>query len=144
MNLIDKLREDRIIALKQKFPIVKDILSVVISESAKDIKNPSDDIVLKSIKKIIKGVDESIKHIDPLSANYTKLSIEKDVLTKYLPKQLENNEILNIIKALCKHENPTLKEIMAFFSKEYKNQVDMKIVQAYVVEFLKGEINENK
>ncbi|MDY0199155.1 MAG: GatB/YqeY domain-containing protein [Tenuifilaceae bacterium] len=138
MNLIDKLREDRITALKQKFPIVKDILSVAISEATKDNKNPTDDIVLKIIKKIIKGIDESIKYLDQLSDNCIKLSVEKDTLVKYLPKQLETKEILGIIKALCQHEDPTLKEVMAFFSKEYKNQVDMKVVQSYVVEFLKG------
>ena len=143
MLLIDKLKTERITALKEKNTIAKDVLSVVIGEATKVDKIPTDEVVIKIIKKVIKGVEDSLNHLDPINQNYIKLSFEKDILTLYLPKQLGHKEILGVLNAMFKFEKPTIKDIMSFFSKEFNGCVDMRTVKELAEGYIKGFDNEN-
>lgn len=141
--LIEKLKSERIAALKEKNTVAKNVLSVVIGEATKVDKIPTDEVVIKTIKKVIKGIEDSLNHLDPTNQNYAKLSVEKDILMLYLPKQLGHTEILGVLSAMFKFEKPTIKDIMNFFSKEFSGRVDMRSVKELAEEYIKGYDNEN-
>lgn len=133
--LIDKLKADRIVAFKEKFTIIKDVLGVVISLASKEDKIPSDEIVIKAIKSTIKGIDDTLQYITD-ETQLSKLSMEKEAIEKYLPKQLTNQETLNILNSMFKFEKPTIKEVMSFFSEHYPNRYNGKHLSQYTKDFI--------
>jgi len=99
MTLIEKLRTDRIQAMKDKDTIKRNILGLVVSNSqllAKESKedNPSDTHVVSVIKSLIKGNRELLEKA-PDNQNE---KIEIEILENYLPKQMDDEEIFYIIK----------------------------------------------
>lgn len=136
MSLFDKLKEDRIAAFKAKETIKRDLLGVLLGESSKESKEPDDIKIIATIRKFIKGCDEIID-IDPLSVNGTTASIEKDILQSYLPKQLTEDEINDIISS--NFTEFSIGEVMRFFKEKYEGCYNGAIVSKIVTKKFRGE-----
>lgn len=95
--LIDKIKADRIAAFKAKENTKKDLLGVLIGDATKEEKIPSDDKVISTIKKFINNIDSTICLDNIDNDVYLKLSIEKEILKNYLPKQLSKMEIEKLV-----------------------------------------------
>lgn len=82
---------------------------------------------LSIIKKIIKQLDEEIAAYKNAERFETvrKLESQKELLTQYLPKQLEESEILKIINTL---DDKSIPSVMKYFKLNYNGQCDMSIV----------------
>ncbi len=133
--LFDTLNEDHIKAFKARDKVRKEILSSVISKCKykKVEKNASgeltDEDVIKIIEKTVKELDEEILSFSNAGENYKDrvetLKSQKEIIKVYLPKQLTESEIINIINTL---DDKSLPNVMKYFKANYIGKCDMALV----------------
>lgn len=133
--LFDTLNEDHIKAFKARDKVRKEILSSVISKCKykKVEKNASgeltDEDVIKIIEKTVKELDEEILSFSNAGENYKDrvetLKSQKEIIKVYLPKQLTESEIINIINTL---DDKSLPNVMKYFKANYTGKCDMALV----------------
>lgn len=104
MCLLKTLKSDQLAARKLHKSDVASSLTSLISEAEMVGKNkrndqPTDEEVVQTIKKFLKGIDESISACDKLNRDSSKLKNEKKLLESYLPRQLSKDELTILIKA---------------------------------------------
>ena len=136
--LIEQIKQDRIQAMKDKDTIKKDILSTLIGESSKEEKIPTDEKVIATIKKFIKNAHELQVHIANNHGNqsYIKAQFEINILTDYLPNQLDEQEIRDIITVRKDNGDSNLGVIMKFFKTHYDGQYDGSLVNKLAKDLL--------
>lgn len=132
--LVDELKKAQMEALKQKDTLTRSVLQIVtgkakLVEIEKRTKNESltDDDVILVINKVIKELEEEIlafKNAGRLE-KVEELTKQKDILTKYLPAQLTEEEIKEIINKL---DDKSMPSIMKHFKQNYLGKCDMKLV----------------
>ena len=132
--LVDELKKAQMEALKQKDTLTRSVLQIVtgkakLVEIEKRTKNESltDDDVILVINKVIKELEEEIlafKNAGRLE-KVEELSTQKDILAKYLPAQLTEDEIKDIINQL---DDKSMPSIMKHFKQIYLGKCDMKLV----------------
>lgn len=116
MNLKETIVNDRQMAMKMRDKSMTLILGTLIGELDRIEKTPSDDTVIKTIKKIIEN--NTLHNINPE---------ENQVLSQYLPKALTEVELTAIIHTQVTTNNYTIKDmgkIMKFLSEQYVGQYD--------------------
>ena len=132
--LVDELKKAQMEALKQKDTLTRSVLQIVtgkakLVEIEKRTKNESltDDDVILVINKVIKELEEEIlafKNAGRLE-KVEELTKQKDILAKYLPAQLTEDEIKDIIN---KWDDKSMPSIMKHFKQNYLGKCDMKLV----------------
>lgn len=124
-NLFELIKTDRIQALKNKEKVKLNLLSCLISDATKMNKNPSSEVVIATIKKFIKGAEEVMKYAIENSDTHIQASVELDILSEYLPKQLDKSEIKRYI---IQNGFKNIGETQKWFKENYSGRFDGKIV----------------
>ncbi len=138
---IDLLRQDMISAMKSKDKTTKDAISsliaavkkVAIDEGVRDDipEELVDRVILKELKSIKEQIDTCPAERTELKEEYTAAY---NVVEKYAPKQLSEEEIIEIITnkfseiLASKNKGLIMKNVMA----ELKGKADGKIISAVV------------
>lgn len=132
--LIDSLKKDNLLALKEKDQNKRAALSVVINKymvASTDPKNAGKELTDADV---VSMIQKTIKEIEEEKSNYASLNrteqaesaqYQIDVLKSYLPKMLSKEEILTIISTL---PDKSLPSIMKYFKANYAGKVDMSLV----------------
>lgn len=105
--------------------------------------NTPDEIVINIVSKQIKSYKENV--IEFRNANRedlaSKLEREIKILSKYLPEQLSEDEVLKVIDDIFDRLKPTskadMKNIMSEAKKLLTGKADMKFVSGIVIDKLK-------
>ena len=132
--LIDQIKKENIQALKERDNNKRVILSILITkynnaeiEMRSKGKEMTDADTVSIIQKTVKELDDEAKSY--MAANrYEKASeiaSQMAVIHTYLPKQLSEEEIKNIINKL---EDKSIPNVMKYFKINYNGQVDMSLV----------------
>lgn len=139
--LVEDIKKASIVALKEKDTTARSIYSVVLNK-----------IMLEQIKKREKGeelaesdvlniLQKSLKELADEKAGYEKvgnaerveyIKIQENIIQKYMPKMLNEQEIYNIIAKL---EDKSIGGVMRKFKTEYAGACDMKLVQEVLKRF---------
>lgn len=132
--LIDEIKKENILALKEKNNNKRAVLSVIINkymiegyEAKANNKELNDDDLIRIIIKQSKELEEEKESY--LNAN--RIDSAKDIeeqisyIEKYIPKKLTEEEIKKIIETL---EDKSIPSIMKHFKTNYNNKVDMALV----------------
>ncbi len=137
--LIDEIKKANIQALKDKDANLRSIYSVVMNKymqasinARTNGKGEVDDAeFVKIIQKTIKELDEEIENYKKVgnTEECEKITIQKNVLQKYLPQMLSKEEILKIVNSL---DDKTLPSVMRYFKTNYNGKCDMKLVSEVV------------
>jgi len=129
--LLDEIKKDNIQAMKDKNALARAIYGVVMNkvmllniELKKDGKELVDADVVQILQKTIKELTEEKENYLKVNNTLEAENIEKqkELLTKYLPKMLTEDEIKEIISKL---EDKSIPSIMKHFKAEYAGKVDM-------------------
>lgn len=132
--LIDELQKANIVALKEHDKSARAVLSVVISRyklqgiEMKSIgKEINDQDMIKIITKVLKELDEEKLGYQKVNNLEEVESVNKqqDIIKKYLPKMLSEDEIRGEIAKLDDKSIPT---IMKHFKANFDGKVDMSLV----------------
>lgn len=133
--LYDDIKKANIQAMKDKDSEARSFYSVLLNK-----------IMLENINKREKGgqiedsdifviVQKTIKELEEEKENYKKVNNEEEVKTierqieiakTYLPKQLDRDQIAEIISKL---DDKSIPIVMKHFKQNYNGQCDMKLVQ---------------
>lgn len=132
--IIDEIKKDNVQAMKDHDQLARAIYGVVMNkvllasiEAKKDGKEVSDVEVVQILQKTIKELTEEkenyIKAGNSTEAN--NIERQKEIISKYLPQMLSENEIRDIISKL---EDKSIPSVMKHFKAEYAGKVDMSLV----------------
>lgn len=121
--IFEKMKADALLARKNKNAIAS-LLTTVISDCQMLAKNEQRDVVdedcVKVIRKFLKGIDEMIQKTDS-----EQFVMEKVFLESYLPKQLSEDEMKEIIQG---EELVGVPNIMKFFKENFAGRYDGKVL----------------
>lgn len=132
--LFDDLKKAKMQAFKDKNQDARSVLEAVISRSMLQSvelkalgKELSDDDVLTNIQKVVKELEE--EKVSFASAgreeNVVSLTNQIDYISKFLPSQLSEDEIKQIISTL---EDKSIGNVMKHFKTNYQGKCDMGLV----------------
>ncbi len=140
--MYEKIKNDIITAMKEKNTLKLQTLRGVKGEADLEHINKkieiNDDLMLTVLSRQIKTRNESIKEFLRGNRNdlVDKTTEEINLLQTYLPKQLDDNEIVEIIDDAFKKINPTKPSDMGLIMKEVmpllKGKADMGKVSALI------------
>ncbi len=132
--LIDDIKKDNVQAMKDKNTLARAIYGVVMNkvllaniEAKKDGKELADVDVVQILQKTIKELTEERENYVK-AGNMTEaenIEKQKEILTKYLPQMLSEDEIRNIIAGMADKSIPS---VMKHFKANYAGKVDMSLV----------------
>ncbi len=132
--IIDEIKKDNVQAMKDKNTLARAIYGVVMNkvllaniEAKKDGKELADTDVVQILQKTIKELtEEKENYIKAGNTNEAEnIEKQKEILTKYLPQMLSEEEIKNIINAM---EDKSIPSVMKHFKANYAGKVDMGLV----------------
>lgn len=91
------------------------------------VEELSDSDTINIIKKVSKQLEEEIESNVKVNRmeKVSELNYQKNLIEKYLPKQLSEDEIRNIISSL---EDKSIPSVMKYFKTNYNGLVDMSLV----------------
>ena len=132
--IIDEIKKDNVQAMKDKNALARAIYGVVMNKvmlagieaKAKGAELADSDVVQilqKTIKELTEERENYLKANNEVEAN--NIAIQKELLTKYLPQMLSEEEIKNIIATL---EDKSIPSVMKHFKANYAGKVDMGLV----------------
>ena len=147
MSLKETLMNDLKDAMKQKDTVRKDTIQLVRSGVLQIEKDKQvtldDDGVLDVIAKELKSRRDSLPEYEKSGREdlIAQLNREIEILLGYLPTQLTESEIQEIVDSTVKELNATtmkdMGKVMAALTAKTKGRADNKIVSKYVKEKLK-------
>jgi len=141
--MINQIKQDLMIARKEKNEIEKLLLSTLYSDIMMLAKNDgnrktNNDDCLKVIKKFIKSIEENIKIVK--NEELSNLNTELEILNRYLPEQLSEKELRDIIQYQFQiandQSNKVIGLIMNYLKKNNNGQFDMKLASKIIRELL--------
>lgn len=144
--MYETLKKDIVSAMKEKDTLKLQTLRGVKGEADLEHINKkveiTDDLIISVISHQIKTRKESIKEFEKGNRQdlIDKTNMEIDLLQLYLPKQLEKDEILQLIDEVFKKVNPTSNKDMGIIMRELtplvKGKADMSLVSSLIKEKL--------
>jgi uncharacterized protein YqeY len=132
--LFDDLKKAKMQAMKDHDAEARSVLESVISRSMLQQvelkaagKELTDSDVLSNIQKIVKELEEEKSSFEAAGRldNVAELAKKIEYISKFLPKQLTEEEIKNIIQSL---PDKTIPAVMKYFKTNYNGQCDMGLV----------------
>ena len=146
MTLIETLKQDLITAMKEKdkdkLNTLRSVKGALQLEIINNKKEENDELLLDVINKQIKMRNDSIEEFkkanrEDLINSYQK---EIDILNKYMPEMLSDEELESIInEAIVKTNAQNLKQmglVMKEITPKIKNRCDMKEVSKRIKDLL--------
>lgn len=145
MTLIEQIKADQLTARKarltSKATLLTTLLGEALSVGKRDNRETTDAEVIEVVKKFIKNIDFSLeqKISDETRMN---LLLEKGVLDLYLPKQLDPDQMFEIIKKIRaeKGAHLELKDIMSAFKAQFAGMYDGKLLSATAKEYITVQV----
>ena len=134
--LIDEIKTANINAMKARDNVARGVLAVVIT------KYKNQEVEMRSQgkeigdKELVAIIQKTLKELADEKEGYLKvnnldrvndISRQEEVLSGYLPKQLSEQEIRDIINTL---DDKSVPNVMKHFKMNYAGQVDMSLVNS--------------
>lgn len=142
MDLMKQLDQDMIDAMKNKekerLTVIREIKSNVKLANIDLKKEMNDELVVEVVTKGIKTRKESIVDFEKGNRQdlIDKTNFEIEVLSKYLPEQLSEDEIISIINKAFDEVNPSgmkdMGKVMGFVTPLLKGKADMSFVSSVI------------
>lgn len=134
--LIDRIKADRLEAMKARDGLRKNLLSTLAAAAAKDTKTPDDATVLKTVRSFLKSVDETIALLDGKNLDAAPQRAEKAILEGYLPRALGEAElaasVAAAVAALPERSPKAMGRVMAALKAEHGDALDARAASALV------------
>ncbi len=142
MNLVETLDKEIIEAMKAKDSVrlatLRGVKGAMKLQSIDHKKEINDKLLIDVVSKEIKTRNESIKEFEKGGRQdlIDKTEEEIKILSKYLPEQLSEEEIVNIINQVFEEINPSgikdMGKVMGIVTPKVKGKADMSVVSALI------------
>lgn len=146
MNLVQELDKEIIEAMKVKDSVrlatLRGVKGAIKLQSIDHKKEINDELLIDVVSKEIKSRNESIKEFEKGNRQdlIDKTKEEIDILSKYLPEQLSEDEIITIINQVFEEVKPSgikdMGKVMGKVTPLVKGKADMGLVSSLIKEKL--------
>jgi uncharacterized protein YqeY len=134
--LIDRIREDRLLAMKARDDARKNLLGTLFAAATKDNKQPDDASVVRTIRSFVKSLDETISLIESRGGDAGAQRAELAILAGYLPQTLSEAELLTsidaIVAALPDRSPKAMGQVMAALKERHGDALDSRAASSLV------------
>ena len=139
--ILDEIKKANMVALKEKNQTARAIYSVVMTKAMLETvkkrekgEELTDADMTQILQKTIKELTDEAQSYKTAGKNEQAEEVEKqkEIIEKYLPKMLSEEEIYNIIS---NQDDKSIPAIMKFFKSNYAGKVDMSKVSAVLKQF---------
>lgn len=145
MNLKERISEDFMVAYKAKDMNKKNFLGVlkgaIQTQEGKNIES-TDENVLKVIKSLEKGINETIEAKVKVAESISEQELELSYLSPYLPTLLSEDEVRSLVKSMMNTTESVVRNqgfFMGMFNKQNQGKpFDNKMVSKIIMEELKA------
>lgn len=138
MTLFSQIKADQLAARKAKDGLKATLLTTLIGELTAIGKNDgnrevTDADVVKLVKKFLDGVNETIalikdaSNVDGSADRYVNLLKEQSYLTAYMPQQMDEATLTEVLCELVTESGPNLGKLMGLLKERYAGQYDGKM-----------------
>ena len=141
MSLLNQIKKDQLQARKERDTVQAGLLTVLLAEATMVGKNDgnretTDEEVISVIKKTIKNLEEVIRVANVAEAVWLAIT-EREILKQYLPLQMTELVLTEIIEAMIAEHQVTnmkgmgliMKELKAHYGGEYDGKMASDIVK---------------
>ena len=142
MNIVETLDKEIIEAMKAKDSVrlatLRGVKGAMKLQSIDHKKEINDELLIDVVSKEIKTRNESIKEFEKGGRQdlIDKTEEEIKILSKYLPEQLSEEEIVNIINQVFEEVNPSgikdMGKVMGIVTPKVKGKADMSVVSTLI------------
>lgn len=145
MSLINQIKADQVEARKARNAPLASLLTTLLGEAQIIGKNAgretTNDEVVEKVKAFIKNINFSLEKGVSGEAK-DQLVFEKAVLERYLPEQLSEERMFEIIKGVreLKGSKIEMKEIMNLFKNRFPGQYDGKVLSGVAKNYLEAQV----
>jgi len=145
--LIERMKEDRLKALKSRNEKKKNLLGVLIADACKDEKQPDNTTVIRFVKKFIENAKDNLAVLEKgggATASKEDAQKEIEILTEYLPSQLTGDALKEAIRQALTLEGiepqpSNMGKVMKALGVHYAGQYDGKEASEMVKALLSGK-----
>ena len=147
MTILERLNSDLKDAMKNKdsfaLSVIRMAKGAIQLETINKKKELSEDELVSIISKQIKLRKDSISEFEKAGRNDLVEQNKKEIelLTKYMPEQLSEEEINSIIDEIFEKINPTSSKDMGLIMKELSPRLKGKADMGYVNGIIKNKLN---
>ena len=142
MTLFDRLKSDRLAAMKARDDVTKNLLGTLLAAAAKDDKSPDDATVVRTTRAFLKSVDETIVHL--AGRDTAVQERERTILSSYLPTTLDEAAtraaVDDVVGRLPERSPGQMGRVMAELKSRHGAAIDLKVASAMV----KSALNEDR
>lgn len=148
MEFVKKLDSDMITSMKEgkklRLTVLREIKAGMKQANIDQKKEMNDELLIEVVSKGVKTRRESIKEFEKGNRSdlIDKTKEEITILEEYLPKQLEEEELRNIIDEVFNKVNPTsmkdMGKVMGMVTPLVKGRADMSLVSSIIKSKLNG------
>ena len=135
MTQFNQIKADQLAARKAKDGLKATLLTTLIGELTAIGKNDgnrevTDADVVKLVKKFLDGVNETIDllaktdELDGGAVRFFSLMQEKSFLTVYMPQQMDEAKLTEVLCELVTESGPNLGKLMGLLKARYAGQYD--------------------
>ncbi|MBQ6476988.1 MAG: GatB/YqeY domain-containing protein [Bacilli bacterium] len=146
--MVDKLMSDMVEAMKEKdkdrLAVIRAVKAGMDKERIDNKREVNDDLLIDVVNREIKMRKESIVEFEKGNREdlVNKYQSEIDILSKYLPEQMSEEEVMSEIDKIFDKVKPTSQKDMGLIMKEasaiFKGKADMKEVSSIIREKLQN------
>ena len=146
--MVDKLMSDMVEAMKEKdkdrLAVIRAVKAGMDKERIDNKREVNDDLLIDVVNREIKMRKESIVEFEKGNREdlVNKYQSEIDILSKYLPEQMSEEEVMSEIDKIFDKVKPTSQKDMGLIMKEasaiFKGKADMKEVSSIIREILQN------
>jgi uncharacterized protein YqeY len=134
--LIDRIKADRMLAMKARDELRKNLLGTLFAAATKDNKTPDDATVAKTVRSFLKSLEETITLLEARGLDAAPQRAEAAILADYLPQVISEAElrasIEEIVAALPERMPKAMGQVMAALKARHGDALDGKAASEMV------------
>jgi uncharacterized protein YqeY len=134
--LIETLKADRLVAMKARDELKKNLLGTLLAAATKETKAPDDAAVARTIRSFLKSLDETIQLLAGKGLDAGPQRAEKAILEGYLPRMLPEAElrasIAAIVAGLPERSPKAMGQVMAALKARHGDAFDARAASGLV------------
>ena len=129
-RLLDRITEDRLLAMKARDEVKKNLRGTLGAAATRVCKVPDDATVLRTIRSFLKSADETAVLLQARGLDNAQQRVERDLLGAYLPQALGDLElsasINEIVAGLPERSPKAMGQVMAALKARHGDALDSK------------------
>jgi uncharacterized protein len=134
--LIERIKADRLAAMKSRDELKKNLLSTLVAAATKDSKAPDDAAVAKTLRSFLKSLEETIGLLQRKGLDAGQQRAEADILQGYLPQTLSELalrvSIDEVVAGLPDRSPRAMGQVMAALKERHGDALDSRAASALV------------